>query len=660
MKNSTNNSSAMQDRVVNDISKNLPTKRDEMEAKFLVEKKDAQDAINHKDNKKYLIEQIYLPVDIVESFLPEKIIQKIPKDLREYSEWRIRKKSDWQINKNNDNYYFTCKRQTDIDGVREEHNPRINKTIFNQLKNQAIKNGVDYFIKKIRYTRKIIITQQTVTVDIDEYLESSAGKMDFDFVTCELEVESVKILDLIRRRNTFHPELTFLCLGLDVTGESEFSNKCLAQYGFTKSNFNKYKKSLKEKGIIDIVKWACENPQLCHDLEKKKTFSQKIEQFSSFGITTSIYNKVKNQSAYIQAHGGLQSLAFKESDSLGRPTEPNDHQKMLDKMGYGWLKDFHTIVSSDPYLRLSWKPQIFRPGLGHNNTTTRGAHTLDVISCASQISRQLGLNTELSMAIAALHDIGHPAGGHMGEKFLSKLSKKKFEHHIFSPSLAELFSMNLLEEVRIGASYHKSHGGKLQIPPEKSQEFGVVRIADKIAYVAWDFYDSVRNGFIRKEDIPNSIYETLGKMPLDWINTFIKAVVIESASLYNVSFSSFSKKIFDAFETAKNLIFNRVHNIIEWERLETDYNLVFEGIKRSFPDLDPVPIVAYMTDIELIKVANIFEALPKKSIVKIDQFLEQGFGFVDMINILKDIPKDDSKIYYNYITAKAKGKLEEF
>jgi len=652
MKKLANNIGEMPDWIDNDIANDAPSERDEMEAKFLVRKKDAQSAINHKDNQKFLIEQIYLTVDIVESFLPEKMI---PNDLREYSEWRIRKKTECQINKNIDNYYFTCKRQKGKElGVRKENQFPINKKIFNQLKNQAINNGVICFINKIRYTRKIIISQQKVSIDIDEYLETSTGEIDLDFVTCELEVQSVKILDLIRRRVTFHPELTFLCLGLDVTGVAEFSNKCIGQSGFSKSHFSKYKKSLKEKGIIDIVKWAIKNPQLCHDLEWKKTVSQKIEQFSSFGMTTSIYKKIKNQSAYIQAQGGLQSLAFKELDSMGRSTEPNDHQKTMDKLGYGWLKDFHTIVSSDPYLRLSWKPQIFRPGLGHNNTTTRGAHTLDVISSASQISRQLGLNTELCMAIAALHDIGHPAGGHMGENFLSKLSKNQFEHQIFSLSLADLFSMNLLREVQRGAFYHKSHDGPLQTPSGNPQEYGVVRIADKIVYVSWDFYDSVRNGFISKEDLPDSIYTTLGQKPLDWINTFIKAVVIESASLYNVSFTSFSKEIFEAFKTVKKLIYKKVHKIIEWERLRIDYNLVYKGIKRSFSDLDPVPIVAYMTDIELTKVANIFEALPKKSIVEIDQFVEQGFGFVDMINILKAISKDDPKIYYNRSAAKDK------
>jgi HD domain len=617
------------------------SKREEIEAKFILHKKDAQAALQYPDVKKYIIEQFYLPVSVVESVLPKDVA---PDDLRTYSEWRIRKK--------NDAHLFTCKRTKEgITGVRDEYETSLDEQIYVQLKKEALRDGAAYFVKKIRYTRSQEIAQEEVTIEIDVYSETGSGKLDMDFVTCEVEVASVEILELIRNHGAINSDFAFLGLGLDATGVEELSNKYLAQYGFNKNSFSEYKTWLKKKSVTDLAAWADKQGDMPGAIWKKSLL-QKVERLASLSVTPATYKQKLQQTAYIQAQGVLQSLAFTESDSLGRSEETGQHQQQMDRLGYGWLRDFHTIVSSDPYLRLSWKPQIFRPGLGHNNTTTRGAHTLDVIACSAQLSKQLGLNTELCMAIAAIHDIGHPAGGHVGEEILLKLSGRHFKHHVFSLSLADLFSMNVLKEVQVGAFFHKSHGGKLETPPGKPQEFGVVRIADKIAYVSWDFYDSVRNNFIRKEGIPDEIYEVLGKEPLDWINTLIKAVVLESANFYKVSFSTRSGDIFDAYATAKSLIYNKVHTAIEWNRLKTDYSLAYQCIQASFPGLDPVPIIAYMTDAELVQVAKIFEAQPKGITVPEQFYNAQGFGFLDIVNILRKMATDDLQIYYTSIRGK--------
>ena len=43
---------------------------------------------------------------------------------------------------------------------------------------------------------------------------------------------------------------------------------------------------------------------------------------------------------------------------------------------------------------------------------------------AKTIAKYLGLNTELTKAIATGHDIGHSPFGHAGERILSEISKR--------------------------------------------------------------------------------------------------------------------------------------------------------------------------------------------------------------------------------------------
>ena len=87
-------------------------------------------------------------------------------------------------------------------------------------------------------------------------------------------------------------------------------------------------------------------------------------------------------------------------------------------------RDNGRILHSLAYSRLKSKTQVFF----HTNDDricTRIEHVNHVISVSSTIARFLGLNSELTYAIAMGHDLGHAPFGHSGEVFLDEICQKQ-------------------------------------------------------------------------------------------------------------------------------------------------------------------------------------------------------------------------------------------
>lgn len=86
-------------------------------------------------------------------------------------------------------------------------------------------------------------------------------------------------------------------------------------------------------------------------------------------------------------------------------------------------RDYTRIIHSTGYRRLKHKTQVFfSPENDH--LCTRIEHVTHVESISYTIAKYLGLNTELTRAIATAHDIGHSPFGHTGEKILSIFNRK--------------------------------------------------------------------------------------------------------------------------------------------------------------------------------------------------------------------------------------------
>lgn len=89
-----------------------------------------------------------------------------------------------------------------------------------------------------------------------------------------------------------------------------------------------------------------------------------------------------------------------------------------------FMSDRDRILYCTAFLRLAGKTQVYAPHRS-DHQRTRLTHTLEVSQIARTISKALGLDCELTEAIALGHDIGHTPFGHAGERLL---------HEILSPT----------------------------------------------------------------------------------------------------------------------------------------------------------------------------------------------------------------------------------
>lgn len=116
-----------------------------------------------------------------------------------------------------------------------------------------------------------------------------------------------------------------------------------------------------------------------------------------------------NKKAY-----NLKWFAANEEDAI-RKTNEHEH-----KFKSCFTRDRDRILYSTEFRRLSGKTQVFVAGFD-DNFRTRLTHTLEVEQIATTITVHLGLNAELSKAIALGHDLGHTPFGHVGERYLNLL-----------------------------------------------------------------------------------------------------------------------------------------------------------------------------------------------------------------------------------------------
>lgn len=193
-----------------------------------------------------------------------------------------------------------------------------------------------------------------------------------------------------------------------------------------------------------------------------------------------------------------------------------------------YQRDRDRIVHSKAFRRLMHKTQVFLAPEG-DHFRTRLTHTLEVSQIARTISRSLGLNEDLTEAIALGHDLGHTPFGHNGEEELNRKHPGGFRHNVQSLRVVDVLEfngirkgMNLTSEVRDGILNHTGE----QLP--KTLEGQVVRFSDRIAYINHDIDDAMRGGIIREEDLPKEAIALLGSSHRSRINTLVTNLVSSS------------------------------------------------------------------------------------------------------------------------------------
>lgn len=101
----------------------------------------------------------------------------------------------------------------------------------------------------------------------------------------------------------------------------------------------------------------------------------------------------------------------------GKDNCPQQYRNMF-------MRDRDRILYSKSFRRLSGKTQIYLTG-NDDHQRNRLTHTLEVSQISTTIAQALGLNRDLTEAIALGHDLGHTPFGHAGEQKL---------HSIMTPS----------------------------------------------------------------------------------------------------------------------------------------------------------------------------------------------------------------------------------
>ena len=189
-------------------------------------------------------------------------------------------------------------------------------------------------------------------------------------------------------------------------------------------------------------------------------------------------------------------------------------------------RDRDRIIHSRAFRRLKHKTQVFlSPESDHYRT--RLTHTLEVSQIARTIARALGLNEDLTEAIALGHDLGHTPFGHAGERAINDIVSFNFAHYEQSVRVCEQLEkegrgLNLTYEVLNGIDRHTC--GEWS----DTLEGKVVRMADRIAYMNHDINDAVRAGVMSESDLPREVVEVLGDSKTKRINTLVGSIIENS------------------------------------------------------------------------------------------------------------------------------------
>lgn len=213
----------------------------------------------------------------------------------------------------------------------------------------------------------------------------------------------------------------------------------------------------------------------------------------------------------------LSPMAKLSKNSIGRAK----HEDKCD-IRTDFQRDRDRIIHSKAFRRLKHKTQVFISPEG-DHYRTRLTHTLEVSQIARTISRAIGLNEDLTEAIALGHDLGHTPFGHSGEKVLNEITSKGFKHNEQSLRVVDFLEkqngLNLTYEVRDGILCHSGDLNAI------TNEGKVVKLADKIAYINHDIDDAKRAGIISLESLPKECIRVLGREHSERINRMITAVI---------------------------------------------------------------------------------------------------------------------------------------
>jgi dGTPase len=203
-----------------------------------------------------------------------------------------------------------------------------------------------------------------------------------------------------------------------------------------------------------------------------------------------------------------------------------------DEIRSEFMRDYNRILHSTAYRRLKHKTQVFF-ATKNDHICTRIEHVNHVASVSYTISKALGLNIELTEAIAIGHDLGHAPFGHEGEKIIKKLGEGRVNDSFWHERNSLRFvdnietlpdpngyekNLDLTYAVRDGIVCHCGEVNEIAIFPRHEAidlteicqpnrfspftwEGCVVKISDKIAYLGRDIEDALSLNILSRREL---------------------------------------------------------------------------------------------------------------------------------------------------------------
>lgn len=195
--------------------------------------------------------------------------------------------------------------------------------------------------------------------------------------------------------------------------------------------------------------------------------------------------------------------AMKAENSRGRRFPEKTHPYRSE-----YARDRDRIIHSRAFRRLEAKTQVFTTRYS-DHFRNRLTHTIEVSQIARTVAGALHANTELTEALALVHDIGHPPFGHAGEHKLDELMRAHgggFNHNLHALRIVEHFEqryldfpgLNLTFEVREGIVKHSRDYAPGRFPElaeyllelRPPLEAQLIDCVDEIAYNTADLDDA--------------------------------------------------------------------------------------------------------------------------------------------------------------------------
>ena len=254
-------------------------------------------------------------------------------------------------------------------------------------------------------------------------------------------------------------------------------------------------------------------------------------------------------------------------------------------------RDYTRIIHSLAFRRMRNKTQVFFSPT-NDHICTRMEHVILVESISYTIANDLGLNTQLTKAIAMAHDIGHSPFGHQGERILSNISQRdvreKFWHEknglnivdkieILEDPSGNLQNLNLTYAVRDGIISHCGEIDENKLKPRDefidlddykypnqfapyTWEGCVVKIADKISYLGRDIADAITLGILDKD--LKELYEIIdmGKSKVINNTTIINDLISDLCKNSNEEDGlCFSEEMFRTINKLKKFNYQKIY-----------------------------------------------------------------------------------------------------